>query len=211
MGDSLPTNVTAPAGTSSLVRSIACARCESDLVDDVLEYVSGCVCEEGLEGLEVNALLEDRFQRSLRLGFEVVRRVRAEVHGEQPPEHVEDGGGLCVVGAVAADLAEGPGAGGLDVVLGLAHERVHERRDALGHHHPHRQRLAEGRNVAQGHDARQPRVAARLVHVVHHRRHTSRIHNKPRELRRVLRDFADARRRIFSYLQHHYSTQLAKL
>ena len=174
---------------------------ECDLMDDVLEYVAGGVGEERLEGLEVDALLQDRLERPLRLGLEVLRRVGAQVHRQQPAQDVEDGGGLGVVGAVPADLAERPGAGGLDVVLGLADQRVDQRRDALGHNHAHGQRLAEGRDIAERHDARQPRIAPRLVDVVHHSRDPPGVDNKPRQLRRVLSNLSDTCCRVLAHLQ----------
>lgn len=108
-----------------------------DLVDDVLEDVAGRVGEEGLERLEVDALLQDRLERALRLGLEVIRRVRAEVDRQQPAQHIEDGACFGVIGAVSPDLSERPRAGGLDVVLRFADQRVHQRRDALGNYNAH--------------------------------------------------------------------------
>ncbi len=105
-----------------------------------------------------------RGPRTLALCLQVLAAFVVEVYRQQLGENILNCKGLGVIGAVAADLSEGPGCSRLDVVFGLAHECVEQRSHALGHDDAHRQRLAEGGNVAESHDTckltRQPQCEA---------------------------------------------------
>mmetsp|Transcript_3983 Transcript_3983/g.7735 ORF Transcript_3983/g.7735 Transcript_3983/m.7735 type:complete len:243 (-) Transcript_3983:394-1122(-) len=99
-----------------------------------------------------------------------------------------------------ADLSERPSGGRFDVVLGLGDDGVDERGDAFGDHHRQCEGLREGRYVAQGHDARQPRVAASLGHVVDHGADAARVDDELRKLGRVLGDLAYARGGVLAHV-----------
>mmetsp|Transcript_72319 Transcript_72319/g.234949 ORF Transcript_72319/g.234949 Transcript_72319/m.234949 type:complete len:227 (-) Transcript_72319:505-1185(-) len=98
-----------------------------------------------------------------------------------------------------ADLTQGPGRGRLQVVLRFVDQCVLQGRDALGHDYGERQRLGEGRDVAEGHDARQPVVAASLRDVVNHGSDAPGIHDQLGEVRCVAGDFADAGGGVFAH------------
>mmetsp|Transcript_2173 Transcript_2173/g.5521 ORF Transcript_2173/g.5521 Transcript_2173/m.5521 type:complete len:305 (+) Transcript_2173:176-1090(+) len=116
---------------------------------------------------QVRELGDDGLERAPALGLEVLagRRVRLQRH--QRRQHARVRHRLGVVGRVPPDLAQRPRDGRLHVVLRLLAQRAHQRRQRLLRNHAQRQRLAEGRDVAQRHDARQPIVARALAHVVH--------------------------------------------
>jgi len=75
--------------------------------------------------------LNDRLERALGLGLEVLGRRLVEVDSQQLWQRVGVGERLRVVGRVAADLAERPRGGSLDMVFWLDDDRVDERRYAL--------------------------------------------------------------------------------
>mmetsp|Transcript_6500 Transcript_6500/g.7312 ORF Transcript_6500/g.7312 Transcript_6500/m.7312 type:complete len:439 (+) Transcript_6500:322-1638(+) len=158
------------------------------------------VVQQRLQGRQVHALLDDALQGALRLRLQIVRALTVQIDVEQLWQDVAVCNGLGVVRAVPPNLAKRPRGGGLDVILGLLLQSMPEWRDALRDHNGERERLRERADVPESHHARQPRVPARLVHVVHQRSDTTRVHDQLRELRRVLRHLADARRRV---LAHH--------
>mmetsp|Transcript_10603 Transcript_10603/g.28591 ORF Transcript_10603/g.28591 Transcript_10603/m.28591 type:complete len:227 (+) Transcript_10603:545-1225(+) len=98
-----------------------------------------------------------------------------------------------------ADLTQGPGRGRLQVVLRFVDQCVLQGRDALGHDYGERQRLGEGRDVAQRHDAGQPVVSARLGDVVDHGGDAAGVHDELCEVRGVAGDLADAGRGVLAH------------
>eukprot|EP00968_Pinguiococcus_pyrenoidosus_P001369 scaffold62_cov256-Pinguiococcus_pyrenoidosus.AAC.27 len=158
------------------------------LPQHILLHFDGTVPEQRLQGLQVRALCQHGLQAPSALHLQVLAAVLVDHAGKQVPKHVGLRQRSGVIGRVPPDLAQGPGAGRLDVVLGLLDKRLLQRRHALGHDDRERERLAEGRDEAQGHDAGKLGVAGRLAHVIHERGGSARVHNQLGELRGVLGD-----------------------
>jgi hypothetical protein len=138
-----------------------------ELGADVGEDVVGGQLEEGLKGGQVSAHLDDVLEGLLGLILEVLRTFWEHVDGQESRGHIGLGQELRMVGGVTTDLTEGPGGCGLEVVLWLVDQGVLEGSDALRHDNGHGERVVEGRDVAEGHDAGQSRVTLGLTNVVH--------------------------------------------
>mmetsp|Transcript_28389 Transcript_28389/g.77737 ORF Transcript_28389/g.77737 Transcript_28389/m.77737 type:complete len:503 (+) Transcript_28389:472-1980(+) len=181
------------------------------LLHDIGEDGLRRVVEEWLERRQVDALLDDRFERALRLGLEVLRGCLVQIDSEQLWQRVGIGEGFGVVGRVAANLTERPSGCRLDVILGLGHDGVDQRRDALGDDHRESQRLGESRDVAERHDAGEGGVATRLGDVVDKRANTARVDDELGKLWRVLGDLADARRSVLPHVHVNILEQVEDL
>mmetsp|Transcript_9509 Transcript_9509/g.11726 ORF Transcript_9509/g.11726 Transcript_9509/m.11726 type:complete len:276 (-) Transcript_9509:538-1365(-) len=120
--------------------------------------------------------------------------------GEETGGHVSLSQVLGVLGGVSADLAEGPGGGGLNVILGLVDQRVLQRSDTLGHDNSHGKRVIEGRDVAEGHDAGEAGVSLGLRDVVHGGSGTTGVHDELGKLGGLLGDLADASGGVLAHL-----------
>lgn len=176
-----------------------------ELPEHVLLHLDGGVTQQGLQSLQVRALRQDRLERALRLGLQVLAGLLVHHAGQQVSEHVALGERPGVVRCVAADLAQGPRTGGLDVVLRLRHQRVLQRRDGLGDNHGQREGLGESSDVSDSHDSGQLVVAVSLEDVVHQGRRAAGVDDQLGQLGRVLGDLADAHG---SVLAHHGVTVL---
>ena len=97
-----------------------------------------------------------------------------------------------MVRRVAADLAQRPHSGGLDVVLLFVDKSVLQRANALADDDGQRHCLGESGDVAERHDARQPHRRRRLAHKVDERGRAARVDHELGQLGRVLYDLAHA-------------------
>ena len=129
--------------TTALNKCLLCFRVLGEhlgkLGSNVGEDVIGGEDEEGFEGGQMRAHLDDILEGLLRFVFQVrgALSLLHHVNGEQTCWHVSLGQVLRVVWRVSADLAKGPGSGGLDVVLWLVDERILEWGNTLGHDNGH--------------------------------------------------------------------------
>ena len=96
-----------------------------------------------------------------------------------------------MIRGVSTDLAQGPGGGGLHVVLRLLAQGGDQGTEAFFGDDREREGLGEGRNVPQRHDAGQAGVARGLRDVVDEGTHPTVADDELGELGRVLGDFAD--------------------
>ena len=112
-----------------------------ELAQYVLLHLDRRVAQQRLQRLQVRALGQDRLERALGLGLQVLRGLLVHHAGQQVAQHVSLGQRAGVVRGVSADLPQRPCAGGLDVILGLGHQRVLQGRDGLGHDHRQREGL----------------------------------------------------------------------
>ena len=192
--------------TTALNKCLLCFRVLGEhlgeLRGDVGEDVIGGEDEQGFEGGKVRAHLDNILEGLLRFVFQVGRALSLlhHVDGQEAGGHVGLGQILSVVWRVTADLAEGPGGGGLDVVLWLVDQGVLEWSDTLGHDDSHCQRVIEGRDVAERHDAWQTCVTLRLADVVDGGSGATRVHNEFSELRGLFCDLTDASGGVFAHL-----------
>ena len=173
-----------------------------ELSSDVCEDIVGGEDEEGLQGGQVGAHLDDILEGLLRFVFEVGRALALlhHVDGEETGGDVSLGQVLGVIGRVTANLTEGPGSGGLDVVLRLVDKGILKRSDTLGDDDSHGKGVIEGRDVTEGHDSGKTGVALGLADVVNGGRSTTRVHDELGELGGLLGDLTDAGGGILSHL-----------
>ena len=90
-----------------------------ELAEDILLHFDRRVSQQRLQGGQVSALGQNRFQRSLGLRFQVFRRLFVNHTRQQVPQNVSLRQGSGVVGGVATYLSKSPRTGRLDMVLGF--------------------------------------------------------------------------------------------
>ena len=83
----------------------------------------------------MRALLKDGFKRALGFRAQVSTVGLVHVIGKKHTKDLVFCQGTGMVRAVAADLAEGPRGGCLDVVFWLGDQRIFQWRDTFGHNH----------------------------------------------------------------------------
>jgi len=156
------------------------------------EDVVGGELEEGFEGGNVRAHLDDVLEGFLGLVLEVLGGLLEHVHGEETGGNVSLGEVLGVLGRVTANLSEGPGSGGLQVVLGLVHEGVLEGGNSLGDDNGHGEGIVESGDVTEGHDTGESGVALGLADVVNSGSGATGVDDELGEFGGLLGDLTDA-------------------
>ena len=164
----------------------------SELGADVGEDVVGGELEEGLEGGDVGAHLDDVLESLLGLILKVLGALGKHVDGKESGGNISLSEELGVLGGVSSDLSKRPGSGGLEMVLGLVDETVLKGRDTLGDDDSHGEGIIEGGDVSEGHDTGKSGVTLGLRDVVDGSSGTSRVDDELGELGGLLSDFSDA-------------------
>lgn len=148
------------------------------------------VLDEGLQGAEVGAHLQNALQGLLGLLLQVLGAPRVSVEFQQQSRDVLLGKGLGVIGSVAAHLSQTPGGGCPDALILIA-EGLLERSDALGLDDSHGHGLIEGGDVAEGDDAGEG-LALGLGDEVDDGHCSSRVADELGKIDVLLGDFSDA-------------------
>ena len=163
-----------------------------ELSAHVGEDVVGSELEEGFEGGNVGAHLDDVLEGLLGLVLEVLGRLLEHVHGEETGRNVSLSEVLGVLGGVTANLSEGPGSSCLQVVFGLVHEGVLEGSNSLGNDNGHGKRVIESRDVTEGHDTGETGVSLGLTDVVNSGGGTTGMDDQLGEFGGLLGNLTDA-------------------
>jgi len=172
----------------------------SELGADVGEDVVRSELEEGLEGGDVSAHLDNVFESFLGFVLKVLGRFLEHVDGKESGRNISLSKVFSVFRRVSTDLSERPGSSSLQVILRLVHEGILEGSDSLGDDNSHSERVIESRDVSEGHDTRESSVSLRLTDIVNSSGGTTRVDDELSELSSLLSNFSDASSSVLSYL-----------
>lgn len=172
----------------------------SELSADVGENIVGSELEEGFEGGDVGAHLDNVFEGLLGLVLQVLGRFLEHVDGKESGGDISLSKVFGVLGRVTTNLTERPGSSSLQVVFRLVHESILEGGNSLGDDNSHGEGIVEGRDVTESHDSGESGVSLGLANVINSSSGTTGVHNELSELSSLLSDFSDASSSVLSNL-----------